>query len=104
METCATIVPCDSVDYQARTRKCYIGSHHNNPLVIASSFDSAHSAVREAAVRMLARTTSRSQHLSQTRPVAMLGLSLQCFRMTLYTQDLTMQTLTRGHEAFPAIL
>ncbi|OBT47696.1 hypothetical protein VE00_02222 [Pseudogymnoascus sp. WSF 3629] len=43
METCAAIVPCQSVDYQARTRKCYLGSHHNNPLVIASSFDSAHS-------------------------------------------------------------
>jgi hypothetical protein len=43
METCAAIVPCHRVDYQARTKKCYLGSHHNNPLVIASSFDSAHS-------------------------------------------------------------
>ena len=43
METCAAIVPCHSVDYQARTKKCYLGSHHNNPLIIASSFDSAHS-------------------------------------------------------------
>lgn len=43
MEICAAIVPCHSVDYQARTWRCYLGSHHNNPLIIASSFDSAHS-------------------------------------------------------------
>ncbi|KAL8974752.1 MAG: hypothetical protein Q9197_001014 [Variospora fuerteventurae] len=43
MENCGAMVPCHSVDYQARTRKCYYGKHHGNPLIEATGFDSAHS-------------------------------------------------------------
>ncbi|KAF2673626.1 hypothetical protein BT63DRAFT_451683 [Microthyrium microscopicum] len=43
MELCASMIPCHSVDYQERTKKCYLGSHHGKPTIDAVSFASAHS-------------------------------------------------------------
>ncbi|CAG8951326.1 hypothetical protein HYFRA_00008076 [Hymenoscyphus fraxineus] len=41
MDSCGKIVPCHSVDYQARTKKCYYGQHHGEPSVPAPGFSSA---------------------------------------------------------------
>ncbi|KAF3479860.1 uncharacterized protein GIQ15_06836 [Arthroderma uncinatum] len=41
MDMCAKIVPCHSVDYQARTKKCYLGGNNGQPSIAAASFASA---------------------------------------------------------------
>lgn len=43
MEMCAALVPCHSVDYQVGKQKCFMGSHHGNPVITASSYRSAQS-------------------------------------------------------------
>ncbi|MCJ1290265.1 hypothetical protein MMC34_001801 [Xylographa carneopallida] len=43
MDACGGFIACHSVDFQYRTKKCYLGAHHGNPSITATGFDSAHS-------------------------------------------------------------
>jgi hypothetical protein len=41
MEMCAALIPRHSVDYQVGKQKCFMGSHHGNSIITASSFQRA---------------------------------------------------------------
>ncbi|KAK2739576.1 hypothetical protein FQN57_006538 [Myotisia sp. PD_48] len=41
MDLCAKIVPCHSVDYQARNKKCFMGDKHGDAQIAATGFASA---------------------------------------------------------------
>lgn len=43
MEACGSLTACKSVDYSARTGKCYLGDHTGLPQIDAPGFNSAHS-------------------------------------------------------------
>ncbi|KAG9233630.1 GLEYA domain-containing protein, partial [Amylocarpus encephaloides] len=43
MDSCASYIPCHSVDYQDRTRTCYYSNHHGEPTIITPGFSSAYS-------------------------------------------------------------
>ncbi|KAH8700409.1 hypothetical protein BGW36DRAFT_357069 [Talaromyces proteolyticus] len=43
MDACAELTPCHSVDYHARSKKCYLSNHQGEPTIDAPGFDSAYS-------------------------------------------------------------
>lgn len=43
MDACAALVPCHSVDYHGRTKKCYLSDHQGEPTIPAPGFSSAYS-------------------------------------------------------------
>ena len=43
MDACSELVPCNSVDYHARSKKCYLSNHQGEPIIDAPGFNSAYS-------------------------------------------------------------
>ncbi|THC87320.1 hypothetical protein EYZ11_013235 [Aspergillus tanneri] len=43
MDACAELTPCHSVDYHARSKKCYLSNHQGEPTIDAPGFNSAYS-------------------------------------------------------------
>ncbi|KAE8400084.1 hypothetical protein BDV37DRAFT_286944, partial [Aspergillus pseudonomiae] len=43
MDACSELVPCHSVDYHARSKKCYLSNHQGEPIIDAPGFNSAYS-------------------------------------------------------------
>jgi hypothetical protein len=43
MDSCASYIPCHSVDYHGRSRTCYYSNHHGEPTIVTPGFSSAYS-------------------------------------------------------------
>ncbi|KAH8817375.1 hypothetical protein F5884DRAFT_779178 [Xylogone sp. PMI_703] len=43
MDSCASYIPCHSVDYHERSRTCYYSNHHGEPTIVTPGFSSAYS-------------------------------------------------------------
>ncbi|KAF3394176.1 hypothetical protein F1880_004642 [Penicillium rolfsii] len=43
MDLCGKLVPCQSVDYHRRTKRCYFGDHAGEPTIDAPGFSAAYS-------------------------------------------------------------
>ncbi|KFY41684.1 hypothetical protein V495_04833 [Pseudogymnoascus sp. VKM F-4514 (FW-929)] len=43
MDSCASYIPCHSVDYHDRSRTCYYSNHHGEPTIVTPGFSSAYS-------------------------------------------------------------
>lgn len=42
MDLCGKLVPCQSVDYHRRTKRCYFGDHAGEPIIDAPGFSAAY--------------------------------------------------------------